>query len=236
MGMWTGEGAGPDIGNRYALAIGQQQIEKNQTKNQKDIAFGQQRNALALAGINANSASNVAGIQAEASKYPATLAQGRFDRVFPFVQQQFGALSSQLGTGGSGGEGTGGFGPTISAQGVYSPEQIQGQANQLRAQNSQQAQSQTRTAARNLAGHGMSSQSPLLQALGAQYQGQAQQASTQGENDLRYQAAQGNATQQLKGQQAQEAQFASRQQEANDRRRIQAQQSSALLAALAGLI
>ena len=204
----------------------QVQAETLQGINQQKLAAANNANALRLGQLQANTALGTANIAAEASKYPAQLRQQRFDQVFPFVTGQFQNLAGQLGQVGGG---AAGGGPTINATGVYTPEQTQQQVNSMRAGNDQQAQSQTRQAAQGLAGKGFGSQSPLLAALQAQYQGQAQQASTQGENDLRFQAAGANASQLLKGQQAQEAQFASRQQEATQRAAVQAQQFSALL-------
>ncbi len=211
----------------------QLQAESLRGYNQDKLQRLQDQNALQLGQLRANTDLGTANIQAEASKYPAQLRQQRFDTVFPWVTGQFSALAQQLGQGGQGGGNFGG--PQIDASPVYTPEQTQAQVNSMRAGNDQQAQSQTRQAQSGLAGKGFGSQSPLLAALQAQYQGQAQQASTQGENDLRFQAAGANATQRLKGQTAQEQQRASMAQEQNQRLGIQAQQYSALLSALGGL-
>lgn len=93
--------------------------------------------------------------------------------------------------------------PQINPTGVWSPEQIQQRVNSMRAQNSSDAGGQLRQTQQRLSGAGFQSQSPLYQELAGGIQGRALAASSQGENDLRYQAAQGNAANVLKGQELQ---------------------------------
>ncbi len=124
--------------------------------------------------------------------YPQLKA--RFDTASPQTRmnQPFSAYSSVGGTPGN-------F-TDIIASDVWSPQQIQQQVNQMRAQNSADAGGQTRQMTQRLAGAGFQSISPLRNELEGAIQGRALAASSGGENDLRFKAAEGNAANRLKGQ------------------------------------
>lgn len=145
------------------------------------------------------------------------------------------------------GWGQGGFGqspgaanfggqPKISANPVYSPQQIQQAINTTRAGNDQGTQSQIRNMQNDLAGRGFGANSPLAQALGMGMQSANLSANTQAQTQLGLGAAQANAQQVLAGQTAQEQQYAARQTEAIQRAQIEQQYLSSALAALGGLI
>lgn len=91
--------------------------------------------------------------------------------------------------------------PGVTPSPVWSPEMIQQRVNQMRAQNSTDAGGQLRQTSQRLSGAGFQANSPLYQELAGGIQGRALAASSSGENDLRFQAAQGNASNILKGQQ-----------------------------------
>lgn len=126
--------------------------------------------------------------------------------------------------------------PRIQGGQIWSKDAIQQNLNANRAQIDQQTATNTRTTNNQLAGRGFGTRSPLAMAL----QGQgAQSAMAQKADYARQfvpQARQANASHALNVGQAQEAQFASRNKEYNDRRQIQANQQSSLFNALGGLI
>ncbi len=124
--------------------------------------------------------------------YPQLKA--RFDTSSPQTKmnQPFSAYSSVGGTPGN-------F-TDIVASDVWSPQQIQAQVNQSRAQTQADAGGQVRQMEQRLSGAGFQSTSALGKELEGGIQGRALAASTGAENDLRYQAAAGNAANRLKGQ------------------------------------
>ncbi len=125
--------------------------------------------------------------------YPQLKA--RFDTSSPQTRmnQPFSAYSSVGGTPGN-------F-TDIVASDVWSPQQIQAQVNQSRAQTQADAGGQVRQMQQRLSGAGFQSRaSPLSNELEGAIQGRALAASTGAENDLRFKAAEGNAANVLKGQ------------------------------------
>ncbi len=170
--------------------------------------------------------------QAEASAAPGMLAQqlkqSRFNTLLPMFSGAFGQQPFQIG-------GTSQGGPNINANPVWNAQQVQGQVNQAQAQGAQKVGSQTQQMQQGLAGRGFGGNSPLAQQLGSQFQMANNATQAQNEQATRWGAAQGNAQQQLQGQQAQEAQFGARQQESIERLKPYYTHQNALLAALSGL-
>jgi hypothetical protein len=170
--------------------------------------------------------------------------QGRFNSVFGLLSGMFGGgggggvagfnVPGQGGPARAGGSQVGAQ-PTISAGPVWNPQQIDQQVNATRAKNDAAAESQMRGIRSSTTGRGFGSNSPLLQALQTGVQNANTATNTEAERAFRQQAAEGNATQMLKGQTAQEQQFASRQDEDIRRRAPYFAQQNALIAALAGL-
>lgn len=218
----TNVGPNPDI--REAAQAGWQFGGQQGLANQKDIA-----------GIQAGAGIQEAQIGANASMYPATLQQQRFNRVFPFVQSQLGRVGDLAFSGAADGGAAGGIGPNIKVGGVWNPQQIAQQVNATRAQNDQAMQSHMATNAQNLSGRGFGSNSPLLQALQGQAYGQNLATNTQAEQTLRTQAAQQNAEHLLNTQTARANEYAQRQQERLTGRGQTLNTYSALLNALSGL-
>lgn len=225
-GMLSGQQAQEWIAGQQAAT----QLSGYQT--QKDIAA--QQAATQQAGFG--SQERIAGVQAEAAKYPATLAAQRFGQVFPYVQSQMAAL----GPGGGGGGGGGSTAPAdrefITGGGVYSPADIQAQVNATRAATDAATEAAIRGQGEQMSGRGFSSRSPLAQALAGASRGQGMASNAAAEQSLRWTAAQGNAAQRLAAEQAQAAEYASRREEDIKRAQIVAQQQSALLSALAGMV
>lgn len=165
------------------------------------------------------------------ARLPLDYQQSRFNSVFPWLQQQMGAGAATYGVGGSSaGQ------PTINANPVYNPQQIQQQVNSARAGNDRTMATQTRNTQQNLAGRGWGGNSPIAQAMAAQFGFQNLIANNDAERDIRFNSAKANSDQVLKGQTAREQQFANRQQEDIERRRTFASTQNALLGSLAGLI
>lgn len=179
----------------------------------RDYQLGQQKLANDRAAINAQLA-------------PLNSRNQHFNQLLPMIQ---GALSSGL-VGGQSGPG-----PQISAAPIWDEGQIQSQVNTQRAQNDAATQSQMRQTQSQMAGRGFSSNSPLLAALQSGQQMANMQANSAADQGIRWNAAQGNAEQVLKGQMAQEQQYSNRMNEDIERRKANNQYVSSLLGVLAGL-
>jgi hypothetical protein len=185
---------------------------------------------------------DIAQIGADAATLPARLQQQRFGQVFPWVQGQLGGLGA-WGSGGGAAFGAGntspgqvGQQPQINAGPVWTQDQIQQQVNGQAAQNDAKTGGQVRDIQSSTAGRGFGSNSPLAQALGTMAQGQNTATNANMAQQTQWNAAQGNAQQQLAGQTAQENQFASRQNEDIERHKVIAGRQNALIAALAGMV
>jgi hypothetical protein len=85
---------------------------------------------------------------------------------------------------------------------VWTPEQIQQQVNLNKAGSQAQVEGQLRNQSQAMAGQGYGANSPLYQALQTSALGQNRAGNVAAENNLRWQAAQGNAQQLLQTQQA----------------------------------
>ncbi len=126
--------------------------------------------------------------------------------------------------------------PAISGAPVYTPQQIAARRADIFARNQQQAASQSRQAANEMAGRGVGGNSPLLQALQTSFQNSALARS--GDQSLQWElgAAEQNANNRLAGGIARENQFAARRGE-----QLQAQSNllnyqTNLLGALASMV
>lgn len=192
-------------------------------------------NQSRLMGQQEEGANYRARLAAQTSMYPYQLKQQHWQQVFPLLQSQMNSAG-----GGAGYFGAPTAGPAISSAPVYNGQQIQQQANLLRSHNEQETGGQVHNMNAQLGARGFANNAPLQQYMTAMYQGQGNAASTEAENNLRFQAAQANAKQVLAGQMAQEEQAANR-----NRERIQQGSSllgadtsrhNALLQALAGLV
>lgn len=152
--------------------------------------------------------------------------QNRFNQAFGYL--------AGLGQSGGGSAGLQKQVP-ISTGPIWSPGQIQGRVNEMRGQNDATVQGQNRTAGQTLAGRGMGGSSPLLAAMGQANNLGGLMANTQGENNLRWTAAQGNAQQVLGEQTASANQNAQYNQALNQQFATQSQRRNALIAAIAGM-
>lgn len=177
-----------------------------------------------------------ARIGANAAMLPAQLGQARFNTVFPWLQGQYGALAGSLNGGMATAGGASGARPEISGGPVLNSQQVQQQVNAARSGNDQATGGLIRDMKAELAGRGFGSNSPLAMALQAQTQGQNMATNTGNERDIRLGAAQQNAGQLLRTQQAREQQFATAQDEDIRRRQPYFAQQNALLSMLGGLV
>ena len=92
--------------------------------------------------------------------------------------------------------------PGITTGPIWGENQIQGRVNSVRAQNDAAAASQARKMGESTVGRGFGTSSPLYQELVGNLNAQLLGTNTQAENDLRWGAAQGNATHRLATEQA----------------------------------
>lgn len=125
--------------------------------------------------------------------------------------------------------------PRIDSGPIWDSQQIQGRVNSMRASNDASAANSTRKMQANLASRGYGSNSPLAQALQTQFSGQALAANTSGENDLRWNAAQGNADHVLQAQLGRSNQWNQANEQAIQNKRMQLEHQSSLMNLLAGL-
>jgi hypothetical protein len=186
--------------------------------------FGYQKKLLGQREAGDNYRAQLA---ADASKFPAMLAQNRFDRIAPTLQ-------GMLNDGGLVG-GQSPRSPGISVGPVWGNQQIQQQVNAGRAFNDRKLGGNLRQIRQSAAGRGMAANSPLQQSLSTQARMGTAAANADLGRNVRWDAAQGNAQHVLGTQQAREQQFASRQQEDIERRKARNQYQSSIAAALAGL-
>lgn len=182
-----------------------------------------------LANIQGGYSLQQAQIGADASKFPAMMQQNRFNKVFPWLTGQAGAIGNNAGDFGNGG-------PQIHTGGILNPQQIQQQVNAARAGNDQTTESQQQTQRQQLGGRGFGSNSPLLQALYGQSNASNLATNTANERDIRLGAAQKNASQLLATQGKAADVYGQRQAEKLQARGQDKQSYSALLAALSGIV
>jgi hypothetical protein len=134
-----------------------------------------------------------------------------------------------------------GKGPPISIGPIWGPQQIDERVNLMRAGNDATAAGQMSQQREDLAGRGFSTvNSPLAMELARRTQAQNMATNTAGENDLRWNAAQGNAQHLLATQSAAQGFFRQMMDEDIRRRQLalqkygaDAQRSTALTSALA---
>lgn len=235
--MGTGGRYGGGGGGGMDTSFAQNYMQGQRQGRQFDANLALQRDQLNQQGALAREAQanqiNMARMQADASTLAERNKQG-------FRQQLFPTFLSLLKGGGMGGArgglynqytGGGQIGqqPYISDAPVYNNQQIQEQVNAQRAQGDAAVAAQNAAAAKNLAGKGFGSRSPLAMAMASQRAMANLGANTQAENDLRFQAAKANADQVLKAQLGREGQFAARQDEDIKRNQQQASMLSSIL-------
>ncbi len=232
---WSGGGVrriGPNVSVNTQYNPDAATAAWTQAEASKRNALVQAASAERQTGVQARSQQQIAQTQAEASKYPATLAQQRWEQTFPWAQQQWASMSQQ---GDSGGAGTAPV-PAIDANPIWSGQQIQERVNSTRAASDAATGGAVRRQNQELSGRGFSSMSPLRAELEGAAYGRNNAANMGAENDLRFNSAQANSAQVLKGQQAQEAQRASQEQEAIARRGNQINLQGKLMGLLGALV
>lgn len=190
IGGSTGGGRG---GGGGSTAYGDTSLGFQKTQDEKSREFNAQ-NALAQQDL--------------------AFRQGKFNSVFGLLNGQLGnnnpsALLKAFYPGG----GPVGQAPRIDAGPIWNQQQVQQQVNSAHATNDQTTAGNIRDQQASAVGRGFGMGSPLLQELGAQQQAANLAANSDAERNIRWNAAQGNAAQTLKGQTAKEGQYASRQSE-----------------------
>jgi hypothetical protein len=222
----------PDVASRSGMDYVNQQQQIKSQKQLQDAQLAAQRYGVDVnAGVQREGYANqarIAQMQSDASKYPYLLKQQRWEQIWPFAQN---LLAGGPGSWMSGYRGQGQVGqqPTISDAPIYSQMDIQNQVNATRAQNDAALASRQAQLSKDMAGKGYGSRSPLAMALNNAMFGQNLAGNTAAEQQLRWNAAQGNAQQVLEAQKAREGQFASRQNEEIERNKVQSGILSQLL-------
>lgn len=182
-------------------------------------------------GIRAGATEQVASIGLQGTEYSANLqlegvdhreagetnrlniklawADGKWNEVFPFVQ---GVIESQISGNNTSPLSTAGrwmalqqvlgLPPQVYVSEVWTPQEVQMQLNQVYTKQTATAQSRTRLAEIDLAGRGLSSDSPIMDVLRLGYEGYALMASTQAETDIAINTSKENVDAILKSQTA----------------------------------
>lgn len=168
--------------------------------------------------------------------------QNRFNQVLPLFQQGLAGANASLQSGGPA-AGPVGAGPTIYGGPIWTQQGINQNINANNARVDQQTATNNQVRSGQMAGKGFGSRSPLAMALEQQGAQSAMGQKADYAREFVPQARQANAGYALNVGQAQEAQHASREQEAigrqqaaNQRYGIAAQQQNSLLSALGGLL
>lgn len=134
---------------------------------------------------------------------PLAYKQGVFNRVFPWMEGLVGNKAFGL-TGSKPNANL--LDPThVTQGGVYNPQQVQQQVNQSRAQQDQTTATQIQQGQNQLAGRGFGANSPLAALLQQQAHAQGNATNADNETNIRMNAANQNAQQNLSAQQAQGA-------------------------------
>lgn len=120
--------------------------------------------------------------------------------------------------------------PEVTVGGVWSPRQVDEQVNLMRAKNDAKAETEVRDQLSRMGSTGYGTNSPLAQALSANARGKAFAANTEGENTLRWDAAQGNAEHLLQSELAALTRGQSLSEDDLQRRRFQAEDDTRRLA------
>lgn len=182
-----------------------------------------------VARTQAGAQLGAAGMQSSTAYARMHQDRQRFNQVLSLLQGQMSRTGQPVAVGG-------GDQPAITAGPIWDPQQIQEQVNAARGGIDAQTGTRMRGAAQQTAGRGFGgSRSPLLMALQGRIQGQGMAAGADAERGIRWDSAEGNAGHQLKGQMAQESQFAARRAEEIERQRVAQSGMNALLQALSGL-
>jgi hypothetical protein len=220
-----------------------QAMMQQKMQMEREIAAGNNLAQLQAADKSAN-----------ASMYPHTLANSRWNQVFPMFNSLMNGGDVGGAGGGSGGgnwwtgatsSGTGssaggsgytpvGTQPKIDAGPIWSAPQIQQQVNAQIAANNARTAGQNRRISQDLGSRGFGSRSPLSMALMNQGNMANMAANAASDRGIRWDAAQGNATHLLNSQKAQESQFASRQAEQLENQKNQLGYKGSLINALMG--
>jgi hypothetical protein len=198
------------------------------------FAATQRREAdVQVAQIHGTASENVAGTAGDASMYGAdkhlegvvtaseeettrldkklAFAYDRWREVFPLIEKWIGGESEGGSDGWADLVAAVGTAPYISAAGVWTPQQIQQQVNAIYARASQTSQSLSRRAEIEMSSRGLAASSPLLSVLKAGYAQAELRTSTEESVKLNLDASKLNREMVLKGQTAQQDQFASHQ-------------------------
>lgn len=182
-----------------------------------------------LAGVNAAQAGEDARLVAKLA-----YADGKFNLVYPFVQQSLEAAQNDNTTIAT--PNLSFQAPVINANGVFTAGQVQAQVNSALARCDSRTQSQIRQMQGDLAGRGFSSNSPLADMLTVGLTGQNLRAGVDAEREIRFEAAKANSDAIFQVNQLQQQQFNQNQQAALDSERNQVTRQVGLVGGLAQLI
>lgn len=233
-GFWQQKLQAPQLEN--ALQRDQIQADTARAGQQTDFA----KNAMATqagqdtARMQDQTQQRSQDLNFQLGKMPFDWQREKFSQTFPLFQQALGNFGS--GTQGQrvGGENT--PAPDVTVGGVYSPEQVRQQTNAAYSHNAGLAATANRDTQSNAAARGMSTNSPLVQALMGQQQAARMAADSDAARQIGFDAAGANAKQQTASEALREQTWQANNQLDVNRRQQAASQQNALLAALSGLI
>lgn len=251
MGAYGEPGYNPMQANtQYAynasLGYQQQQYQQDQAKQQAALQQqnAQQQQAASLAAQQdaqrAAAAQQAAQIGATSAQQQAQLdyqrqqdavKQGNFNTVYGNLAAQQAAFAQQLSAPNPYGQQ-----PRITSAPVWTQQATQQNLNANRASTDRSTETQVNNMQGQMAGRGFGGRSPLAAALENQTRSAAMGQKADYTRDFTQSARQANVSNYLQTQGAQENQYASRQQEANQRYNTNQQAQSSLYSALANLV
>lgn len=165
-----------------------------------------------MASRQGNASASYSGTDSASGEQLSKVQEARVNALYPEIMKQWLALQNQAQTpfaqtlsevGGQRADmGTAPNYPGITVGGVWNDDQIQQRVNAMRGANDAATGGEVRRLGEGAAGRGFTASSPLYQALTSNAQAKNLATNTQGENDLRWNAAEGNAGQLLRSQQA----------------------------------
>jgi hypothetical protein len=180
------------------------------------------------------------GMQTDTQRYIAdqnnALGQQQLGQEGDQFNRVYGSLSSAFANPSNFGGSAATPQPGITTGGIWNPQQVQQQVNQSTAQQIQGAQTQQRTQAQQMAGQGFGSRSPALAQMQNNAMSQAMANAASNAGNIQYQAAEGNAKQNLGAESQAQAGWYQQQQQDIARRSLDQQYQSSLAAAMAGLV
>lgn len=216
---------------QQALQSSQLGFEGTQSGLQRDWQGQQNSQSQQFQGTQAD---KQRALELQLGMAPIDFAREKFNAVMPMIGGAIGGIGGIRGGGGGGG----GLSPQQQTQigDIWNQGQIDQQVNAAKAGDAQQAATASNAAARNTAGKGFGSSSPLLAALQGQIQTGRMATDAESERGIRLNSAQANAQNRLQTGSLAEQQWLDAQDQNLRRQQLGYSGPASLLAAMGGFL